>query len=309
MRNNKNLIAKVILFIILFLGVIFELANHFHLTYIFVNSKLGTLIPEKWVLIISFLGAMFFVCSIVGLGIIGYKAGSWGMALLTVGVSYMSYALIPASINTDVMQIATLEYAVVLPLIVAFTTHELSKFLGLKEITTLTQEQEILLENIKRTQEFEKRKNQLSLNPTPPVQQVTQSVPVQTQSVPKVTQSVPPVAEPPESFYSKLINDAINKPLNGTHYPTNIIRSSYKEKSNAIRSRLTQSVPRNDIGFKFITHSVPKDEKPPHALRINGFDIICLQCGKSHVSKAKHGKFCSEACRIDYHKREGGQKQ
>lgn len=290
-RNNRNLATKIILFVILFLGVIFELANHFHLTYIFVNSKLGNLMPQKWVLIISFLGAMFFVVSIVGLGVIGYKAGSWLMALLTIGVSYMSYALIPASINTDVMQVATLEYALVLPIIVAFTTHELSKFLGLKEVTTLTLEQEIQLENIRRQQEFESRKKALS----PP------TLPEKTETVRATTETV----TPPEKKEGLLKKYGID---------TDLINLNFENEQQEVTGK-TETVVKNEIGFKFQnlptetvtekTETVVFFEKPTHGNRKQGFLVTCLHCGKEAIRHHVKAKYCSDACKEAYNK-EGG---
>lgn len=298
MRNNKNLIAKVILFIILFLGVIFELANHFHLTYIFVNSKLGELIPQKWILIISFMGAMFFVCSIVGLGIIGYKAGSWGMAMLTVGVSYMSYALIPASINTDVMQIATLEYAVVLPLIVAFTTHELSKFLGLKEITTLTQREEMELAELQRAIEFENRKRALSPAPTLLTPAKTETVRPTTETVTGKTETV----TPPEKKEGLLRKYGID---------TDLINLNFENEQQEVRGK-TETVVKNEIGFKLKnpptetvtekTETVVFIEKPTHGNRKQGFLINCLHCGKEEIRYHVRAKYCSDACKEAHHK-------
>lgn len=290
MRNN-NLLAKTMLFIILGLGVVFEFANHFHLTYLFMNAKLEAIVGmQLWIIkAVSVFGALFFITCIVGFGIIGYKFASWISALLTIAVSYISYNLMPeALLKAEIMQVGTFEFSVVLPIAVAFTTHELSKFLNLKTISKLSlkdsieiEEQERELEKLQKQIELAERKKQL----TPTLSQnasVSQSNTVVQQNTAGVSNLKDPYQEAFEKFG-----------LNGTPVP--------HKNGNSVH---------NQVGFKLNGSSVEniKKENGRRVILANqGFKGTCLYCGEEFYSKRENTKFCPDkSCKNDFHNQKGG---
>lgn len=282
------------LIIILSLGVVFEFANHFHLTYLFMSAKLESLVSTQvWIIkAISIAGAMFFITSIVGFGIIGYRIASWISAGLTIIVSYVSYNLMPeAMLKAEIMQIGTFEFSVVLPIAVAFTTHELSKFLNLKTISKLSQRDLLDIEEEEREIEKLKRKNELqeqkkSLTPTlPPSNQQTHQE--------------PPKSDPYQEAFDKF-------GLNGTPKPHTNGNGKYHNQTETVVNP-TVTVGKNKIGFEipeFPTVTVEKEEKHAYGNRNNGFDIVCLNCGTNATKRSPKAKFCCEECKSQYHEKE-----
>lgn len=303
-------------------GAIFETFNLFHLAYSFLFPRFEAVslsheIRVSASALLSLVGASIIVSMIVGTGINNLKGSSFAWTIFAIIVSYVSYNMLPDETNhvTDLLTISIktnsigkFMFAFLLPYSVYFSTHQVAK----RTTKTDFESKELALEERKRLNaireaELEQEKYEATLRNKAHQEQLksvkryfipenTETVAEKTQSVPNVTQSVeePTQEQAPKkkTFFSDL------------NINSDLMNLNFEHEDNITA---THSVANNAIGFKLHTQFVEKEQKHTHALRSNGFHIVCAYCGADHISKTKWGKYCSDECKDKYH-REGGQK-
>jgi hypothetical protein len=124
-RISRGVARNILFSIGLVIGGIFEFLNHRTLMLSFMRELYGE--SGAFAQVGAVLGAMFLITCIVATGLRHKKAVSWMMAAITTAVSFAVYARIWEDTTNTTVHMAIVILSGILPLMVAYFTHEIGK--------------------------------------------------------------------------------------------------------------------------------------------------------------------------------------